>query len=144
MTVDCEAQCKYLRHENGSGSGTVTFTGSGTLTCSGNAAGPSVSGYLSSNTKVAFANITANLGGFNPWNGNLIIEDGANVGVIQKGLEVGGTLLIGAGELVVLGEDVLAKRHAETVHFQEFDGGFQLLGRNLARRRHNADHVTGV
>ena len=38
VTVDCEAVCKYLRHENGSGSGKVTFTGSGsgTLTCSGN------------------------------------------------------------------------------------------------------------
>lgn len=136
VTVDCEAQCKYLRHENGSGSGKITFTGSGagTLTCSGSAVGPSVSGYLSSNTKVAFTNITANLGAFNPWNGNLIIEDGANIRMGTLYMNGGtSTLTVNGGDLYVVNVSI------RTACSLIFNGGTTSLPNVDCRNNNNVD-----
>lgn len=103
VTIDDDVACRYIRNEGGTSGGRITFSGGGSLTCSGKAAGPTVSGCLSSGSEVAFANITANLGAFNPNNGNLIVEDGAVVtmGVMFYMNGVDSTLTVNGGEVAL-------------------------------------------
>ncbi|MBO5940015.1 MAG: hypothetical protein J6R18_02320 [Kiritimatiellae bacterium] len=74
VTVDSDAECKYLRIENGTSGGVVTFTGDAKLECRGKAAGPSVSSYASSGAKVKIASLEVFIEGFNPYNGEFTVD----------------------------------------------------------------------
>ena len=85
VEVDQDAVCKFLRGDSSvSGGGTVVvFTGDGTLTASGSASGPSVNSYVQEGYVFVFRDIAATIAAFNPYNGTLRIEDGADVTITK-------------------------------------------------------------
>lgn len=94
VTIDGATTCRYIRNEGGTAGGVVTFTGGGSLTCSGSAAGPSVSCYLSSGAKLSVTNLTLSMTGFNPYNGTFTVGEKANVTVSTFYMNGGDSALV--------------------------------------------------
>lgn len=78
VTVDGDVSCNMFRTEGGSGSGVITFTGGGSITCTVNAGGPSLNTYLGNGFEVTFTNITVTMPRFNPRGGILRVKNEAN------------------------------------------------------------------
>ena len=102
VEVDEDVECKFIRGDsNVDGKGTkITFTGAGKLTVSGSDSGPSVNSYAKSGYEMIFKDITATIAAFNPYDGTLKVEDGADVTFAK-------TYINGAGSKVTVDGGVL-------------------------------------
>ena len=70
--------------------------------------------------------------------------DGADGGVIERSLQIGGALLGGAGLLEVLPADARAQLHLQAPAFGQRNTVAQLLHRDGARSGDDGDGVTGT
>ena len=103
ITVDEAVSCLFLRTESGSGSGTITISGGGSLTCTGQVDGPSVNSYAKSD--LSFANITVSMKRFNPYGGTLRVKNGADFRVTNLLYVNSGSsmIVVDGGKMTVTG-----------------------------------------